>query len=199
MNISKSIADLELYKAKISREFFKIVKDDDAENSYKIIQYFGPLKGKKAMSDEHWFSGSVFLKNITVDSPVLDLNDYVSENGATIRLKTDKEKMLERLQVYRRWAAQSKDLSKAIAEHKKILKSIGLEQLCLSAQTFSELTGAAFSKISSMANSNMSLLSLLHQEVCISSSILLAVDRLHIEGARDMFEKDFKFFYAMIA
>lgn len=196
MDQGKAILNLEKYKAKIAKEFFKIVKDEN--DSYKIIQYFGPLRGKQKMNDEKWFQGNIFIDDITVNDPVLDLNKYTSDTGYTVRKKTTEELFKENIEIYKSWIIKNNGLINEIANHKKILKSVGLEQLCLSSETFTSLVDTAFNKINEMVNGNYSILSILQQEVECVNKILLMIDALHINGARETFENDFRYFYAMI-
>ena len=168
----------------------KIIED----GSYKIVQYFGLLTGEKNMNKDGWFKGTYFAEKITADYPILNLDDFTSDNGFTLREKTEEEKIIEKIKSYKVWAPA---LERGIRLHKAVLTSCGLEKLPLMCKSFSELIEKAFIGMKNLPIDGTQMTDVLQQEITAIHTILSSIYSLKVDGFGKAFETDYKYFYIM--
>lgn len=66
-------------KERLKNSFFRICKNDN-NDSYKIIQYFGPIKTSTEMMRLGWNNHSYLADEITNEYPIFNISDFISDD-----------------------------------------------------------------------------------------------------------------------
>ena len=178
-------------KKKIMESFFKIVKNDD--DSYSIIEYFGPKKSLAQMMKEGYKRFESLKNELNETYPIFDINDFKAIDENTLIKKTENDLIKEELVKYLKYYELSPSLYSSVKKLKELLISLSIKYVDYN--TFSELQNTFNSSINSRSIEGSKYLTLF--STCVEN-VYLQMEKINISSPRDLFDKNFNYFIALI-
>lgn len=187
----KILEAVEAVRKQLDKEYFKIYKTPDGQ--YHLEQFFGLTLPKQKMYNDGWLSMRVFSKFIDKDYLAIDINDFCSRDGLTVEKKSDKEILLDKIEVYKAW--MSNDLAKAIREAKDLMSKLGLN--FLEYTDFNSLVKSVQKIVMSSSLPKESKASAMVELSLVVNKIFCALDALNYDKLRKTFTEDYKLFFVV--
>lgn len=178
-------------KRKIYETFFKITKNEDG--TFSITEYVGPKKSLTRMMREGWRRFESLKNEINESYPIFDINDFKALDENTLIRKTENDLIKEELVQYMKYYELSPALFEEVKKLKDLLASLSFKFFEFS--SFSELQNAFNSKINSNSVEGSRYLSLF--STCVGN-IYLQMEKINISSPRELFDKNFNYFIALI-
>lgn len=178
-------------KRKIMETFYKIEKNDD--DTFSIIEYFGPKKSLSQMMREGYKRFESLKNEINESYPIFDINDFKAVDLNTLIKKSENDLIKDELVKYLKYYDMSPALYEVVKKLKELLISRSIKYV--EYNTFSELQNVFNSSFNSNSIEGSKYLTLFSTYV---EQIYLYLEKINISSPRDLFDKNFNYFIALI-
>lgn len=178
-------------KRRIMETFFKVIKNED--DSYSIIEYFGPKKSLAQMMKEGYRRFESLKNEINESYPIFDINDFKAIDENTLIRKSENDLIKEELVKYIKYYELSNSLYETVKKLKELMISLSIKYVEFS--SFSELQNFFNSKINFNTIEGSKYLTLFSTYV---ENIYLQLEKINISSPRELFNKNFNYFIALI-
>ena len=182
---------IENSKKKVLESFFKIIKNDD--NTYSILEYVGPKKSLTQMMREGYRRFESLINEINESYPILNINDFKAINETTLIKKSENDLIKEELEKYLKYYELSPELFESVKKLKELLISRSINYSEYS--SFTEVQNLFISSVNSNSIEGNRYLTLFSTYI---QNIYLQLERINISFPRELFDKNFNYFIALI-
>ena len=178
-------------KNQILSSYFKIKKNED--NSFSIVEYFGPKKSYKQMRQLGYAVFSNLLEYINEKYPIFDINDFKAVDEHTIVKKTEDDLINEEVTKIIKYYELSEPLFQSVKKLKELLILLSIKYFEFA--KFSDLKNYILSSINSNTMDGIKYISLFSNYV---DDIYCQLEKIGVSAARDLFDNKFNYFIALI-